>query len=100
MKKRRIKWLFVIPAALALAIISFLIYAILDDPTKPPEIPASSTADILTLTSNGRCFWVEDVKVWLVDENGNRIDLSMDEQVHTISSITGSPTIMAAAHWS
>lgn len=82
MKKRRIKWLFVIPAALALGIISFLISAILDDPTKHPEIPASSTADILTLTSNGCCFWVEDVKVWLEDESGNRIDLSTDEQVH------------------
>lgn len=81
MKKRQLKWLFVIPAALVTCLIAFLISAIVNDSTRRPTLPTASRPGYLMLASNGCCFWVEDVRVWLEDEQGNQTELSMDKKI-------------------
>jgi len=55
---------------------------IIEDDTRPPVLPTESTANTLTITSNGCCFWVEDVAVSLLDENGQKTELATHEYVY------------------
>ena len=62
----------------------FIIFAscsLLDD-TTPPKLPIKSTRNTLTLTSNGCCFWVENVEVLLKDDHGKEIVISNNNSIY------------------
>ena len=66
----------------ALGIVAFLITVFLNDDMAPPKLPTTSVQNKLILTSNGCCFWVENVRVSLQDNNGNKIEISENEAIY------------------
>ena len=53
-----------------------------DDDRTPPKLPTKSVQNSLVLASNGCCFWVENVKVSLQDNDGNVIEISNIEAIY------------------
>jgi hypothetical protein len=43
----------------------FVFWSVANDGTTPPDLPIKSVRNRLLITSNGCCFWVEDVRVIL-----------------------------------
>ena len=48
----------------------------------PAKLPVKSTQNMLTLTSNGCCFWVEKVEVLLKDDSGKEIVISNNDSIY------------------
>ncbi|MCL1820818.1 MAG: hypothetical protein FWG36_09205 [Oscillospiraceae bacterium] len=76
----------------------FLALVVFEDDMRPPKLPIESAANTLSITSNGCCFWVEDVVISLLNTNGQRTELGSHEAVymhnifkHTMPTITDSP---------
>lgn len=51
---------------------TFLVNILLEDDLIPPKLPTGSNPKELTLTSNGCCFLIKEVEVYLQDGEGNR----------------------------
>lgn len=74
--------LITIPIITVIIFIGFSITDILNDDMTPPKLPIKSEENTLVITSNGCCFWVENVRVLLQDENGNQIEISNEQTVY------------------
>ena len=81
-----------------LGIGSFLAMVLLEDDMKPPKLPINSEKNNLILTSNGCCFFVQNVRVSLDGENGESLVLSEEKGVyeydilkHEIPNFSASP---------
>ena len=65
-----------------LSLSGFLILNLLNDDMKPPELPVESEENYLTITSNGCCFHVTDMDVWMRNEKNEDIRISHNEKVY------------------
>jgi len=79
MKKLFIAITFVLTLSATLLIVALII---LDDGMRPPKLPTKSSANTLTITSNGCCFWAEDVVVSILKDNGQKTEIATHETVH------------------
>ena len=80
---KRIKVIVIIISVIAvLGVSGFFIAVWLDDDMTPPKLPTKSTENLLAITSNGCCFWIEDVKVSLQSNNGDQVEISNNEAVY------------------
>ena len=66
--------------------------------TGPPKLPVKSVPNKLTLTSNGCCFWVEDVNVSLRSGSGEYLTIAHKDTIYEenifeyeIPDFSGSP---------
>lgn len=57
-------------------------YAWLGDDRTPPKLPTESTKNTLALTSNGCCFWVEDVAVSLLGAGGDTLPIAQHDKIY------------------
>ena len=75
---------FIIAFSIIIAVVGALVILVVidDDGMTPPALPTKSERNKLTLTSNGCCFWVEEVKVWLRDKEDNRNEIAYNDTVY------------------
>lgn len=67
---------------IVLGIGGFFIAVWLDDDMTPPRLPTKSVQNNLILTSNGCCFWVENIDVSLQGNNGKSVALSHNDAIY------------------
>jgi hypothetical protein len=73
--------LMVLGAIVVLNIIIFILTLVFEDGL-PPKLPTKSMENYLVITSNGCCFWVENVNITLHDNNNNILKISQIEKLY------------------
>jgi len=79
--KKSIKILIAIGIAVFLGIAAFFVWATLTDDMRPPDRPIESKPGKITVTSNGCCMHVEDLKVTALTDAGDELVLAQTQKV-------------------
>lgn len=65
-----------------LCLLGFALYLYAKAAPASPALPETSRPGSVTLTSNGCCFWVEDVRVWLSGDGRAPAEISYNQAVY------------------
>ena len=98
MQKQKKLLIIIVPISLLIGLFLLFALVLFEDDMHPPKLPTKSAENMLTVTSSGCCFFVEDVVVSLLSDDGQKTEIDAYEAVymydtfkHTLPTILDSP---------